>query len=98
MGVRPGRAAAQRVPQTVRRREHKESGPMSSSSEFRGFDLVRRGYDRGEVDRYLNSLESLGQGAASAQSPPFSVRGRGYDRGQVDARIRELLAQADTGE
>ncbi|MFC4036158.1 hypothetical protein ACFO3J_32615 [Streptomyces polygonati] len=73
---------------------------MSLSSEFRGFDLTRHGYDRGEVDRYLDYLDhlgSLGQGAA-ARPPQFRTRGRGYDRDQVDARIAELLARAQPAE
>ncbi|WP_326582422.1 hypothetical protein OG889_27550 [Streptomyces sp. NBC_00481] len=62
---------------------------MSSPLEFRGFDLVRRGYDRHQVDRYL---EALPEANPPVGPPPFRVVGRGYDRQQVDARIRELLA------
>ncbi|MEV7187350.1 hypothetical protein [Kitasatospora sp. NPDC093102] len=61
---------------------------MSTSSEFRGFDLVRRGYDRPQVDSYLNALSEAGP----PPSPPaFRIRWRGYDREQVDARIADLL-------
>jgi hypothetical protein len=62
---------------------------MPSSSEFRGFDVVRRGYDRRQVDLYLKAL-SVGQPPAEPAS--FDIAGRGYDSGQVDRRIKELLA------
>ncbi|WP_377266962.1 DivIVA domain-containing protein [Peterkaempfera sp. SMS 1(5)a] len=68
---------------------------MSTSPEFRGFDLVRRGYDRSEVDRYL---EALSQADPQAPRPAFRIRLRGYDRGQVDARIADLLAGGGVGE
>ncbi|MFF2117262.1 hypothetical protein ACFVXH_08010 [Kitasatospora sp. NPDC058184] len=61
---------------------------MSTSPEFRGFDLVRRGYDREQVDHYLRALS----GAVSLPPvPAFEIRWRGYDREQVDARIADLL-------
>ncbi|WP_371580432.1 hypothetical protein [Streptomyces sp. NBC_01314] len=62
---------------------------VSTSSEFRGFDLVRRGYDRHQVDRYLKTLS---EADSPVGPPPFRIVGRGYDRHQVDARIRDLLA------
>ncbi|WP_329461089.1 hypothetical protein [Streptomyces sp. NBC_01431] len=62
---------------------------MSTSSEFRGFDLVRRGYDRHQVDQYLKTLSEAN---SPAGPPPFRIAGRGYDRHQVDVRIRDLLA------
>ncbi|MFE4869848.1 hypothetical protein [Streptomyces sp. NPDC056682] len=62
---------------------------MSTSSEFRGFDLVRRGYDRHQVDHYLKALSEAG---SPVGPPPFRIAGRGYDRHQVDVRIRDLLA------
>ncbi|MFJ6621498.1 DivIVA domain-containing protein [Kitasatospora sp. NPDC091335] len=61
---------------------------MSAFPEFRGFDLVRRGYDRPEVDRYLDALSGAG---APPPVPAFRIRWRGYDREQVDARIADLL-------
>ncbi|MGW2485681.1 DivIVA domain-containing protein [Streptomyces sp. NPDC001606] len=61
---------------------------MSTSSEFRGFDVVLRGYDRRQVDRYL---KALAQGDSPEPLPAFRVVLRGYDRRQVDARIAELL-------
>ncbi|MFD0410218.1 hypothetical protein [Kitasatospora sp. NPDC127116] len=61
---------------------------MSTSPEFRGFDLVRRGYDRPEVDRYLSALSEAG---SPPPQPAFRIRWRGYDREQVDARIADLL-------
>ncbi|MFF2546911.1 DivIVA domain-containing protein [Kitasatospora sp. NPDC058063] len=61
---------------------------MSTSPEFRGFDLVRRGYDREQVDRYLRALSEAG---SPPPQPAFPIRWRGYDRDQVDARIADLL-------
>ncbi|MGW2352926.1 hypothetical protein [Actinacidiphila glaucinigra] len=62
---------------------------MSTSSEFRGFDLTRRGYDRHQVDRYLKALSEVD---SPVGPPPFKIVWRGYDRQQVDARIKDLLA------
>ncbi|MFJ7907227.1 hypothetical protein [Kitasatospora sp. NPDC096204] len=61
---------------------------MSASPEFRGFDLVRRGYDRPEVDDYLRVLSEAG---APPPVPAFRIRWRGYAPEQVDARIADLL-------
>ncbi|MFD5438178.1 hypothetical protein ACFWJ4_39235 [Kitasatospora sp. NPDC127067] len=61
---------------------------MSTSPEFRGFDLVRRGYDREQVDRYLSAPSEAG---SPPPRPEFRIRWRGYDREQVDARIADLL-------
>ncbi|MCX4744093.1 DivIVA domain-containing protein [Kitasatospora sp. NBC_01287] len=58
-------------------------------AEFRGFDLVRRGYDRAAVDAFLTALAP---GAAPADVPAFPIVRRGYAPEQVDARIAELLA------
>ncbi|MEV5283172.1 hypothetical protein [Streptomyces sp. NPDC052811] len=66
---------------------------MSTSSEFRGFDLVRHGYDRHEVDRYLKTLS---EASSPVSPPPFQIAWRGYDRHQVDVRIRDLLADRDS--
>ncbi|GAP48753.1 MFS transporter [Streptomyces azureus] len=63
-----------------------------SPSGARGFDVVRKGYARDQVDRYLAALSETD----SAASPPlFQVVGRGYDCEQVDVRISELLADRD---
>ncbi|MEV5989228.1 hypothetical protein AB0L85_30280 [Streptomyces sp. NPDC052051] len=66
---------------------------MSQPFEFRGFDLVRRGYNRYQVDRYLKDLS---EADSPVGPPPFQIVGRGYDRQQVDARIRDLLADKGT--
>ncbi|QHC23175.1 DivIVA domain-containing protein [Streptomyces sp. GS7] len=55
-----------------------------------GFALVRRGYDCGQVDAYIQRL--------SGPEPPtepaaFDLVRRGYDRGQVDAHLDELRAR-----
>lgn len=55
--------------------------------DFHGFDIVRRGYDRAQVDAYLRLLSA---GQAPAAPPAFDLARRGYDRAQVDARIAEL--------
>ncbi|WP_107502545.1 DivIVA domain-containing protein [Streptomyces noursei] len=60
-----------------------------------GFALVRRGYDRGQVDAYI---ERLSQAAPPAGPPAFDLVRRGYDRGQVDARIEELRARRAAGD
>ncbi|WP_316529553.1 hypothetical protein [Kitasatospora brasiliensis] len=67
---------------------------MSTPSEFRGFDLVRRGYDRPQVDSYLAALSQAGPPPAP---PAFQIRWRGYDREQVDARIADLLRARGAG-
>ena len=59
------------------------------TDEFQGFAIVRRGYDRGQVDAYLAQLTA---GAAPDRPPAFDLARRGYDRAQVDARIAELRA------
>ncbi|SEK53086.1 hypothetical protein [Streptacidiphilus jiangxiensis] len=66
---------------------------MVTSSEFRGFDVVRRGYERTQVDRYLRALS---QTDAAVPAPAFDVAWRGYDRAQVDARVAELLGNRST--
>ncbi|MFF7986571.1 DivIVA domain-containing protein [Streptomyces sp. NPDC007901] len=55
--------------------------------EFHGFEIVRRGYDRAQVDAYLARLA----GDTVPDAPPvFDIARRGYDRAQVDARLAEL--------
>ncbi|MFD7577522.1 hypothetical protein [Kitasatospora sp. NPDC059803] len=61
---------------------------VSTTPEFRGFDLVRRGYERQQVDRYLSALSEAG---SPPPPPAFEIVRRGYDREQVDARIADLL-------
>jgi EmrB/QacA subfamily drug resistance transporter len=63
-----------------------------SPSGLRGFDVVREGYARDQVDRYL---EALSETDSTVSPPLFQVVGRGYDCDQVDERIRELLADRD---
>lgn len=58
---------------------------------FRGFDIVRRGYDRGEVDAYLLLLAA---GADPGGVPVFTLVRRGYDPAQVEARVAELRGEA----
>ncbi|MFB7632060.1 hypothetical protein ACFC0M_14075 [Streptomyces sp. NPDC056149] len=67
---------------------------MSKPSEFRGFQVAWRGYDRQQVDLYLTALT---EADAPVAPPPFEVVRRGYDRRQVDARIAELLADKGAG-
>ncbi|MFE2099118.1 MULTISPECIES: DivIVA domain-containing protein [unclassified Streptomyces] len=57
------------------------------AEDFRGFDIVRRGYDRAQVDAYLAGLAA---GTAPGAPPVFDIARRGYDRAQVDARLAEL--------
>ncbi|MEU1457293.1 MFS transporter [Streptomyces avermitilis] len=88
--VAEGRVRRRWVPRLTRRCGHNRSGSdVLSPSGFRGFDVVRWGYARDQVDRYLAALSATD----SAASPPsFLVVGRGYDCQQVDVRIGELLA------
>lgn len=58
------------------------------TEEFKGFELVRHGYDRAEVDAYLRELHT----AARTPRPAFRTRWRGYDPAQVDARIAALVS------
>jgi DivIVA domain-containing protein len=67
---------------------------MSTPAEFRGFDVVLRGYDRDQVDRYL---EALSQADSPMAPPAFRVVLRGYDRRQVDARIKDVLRDRGDG-
>ncbi|WNZ08989.1 hypothetical protein [Streptomyces sp. 11x1] len=67
---------------------------VSSPREFLGFELVRRGYDRQQVDLYLAALS---EADSSVGPPSFRVVRRGYDCRQVDERIRELLADRGVG-
>ncbi|MFJ5676449.1 hypothetical protein [Streptomyces sp. NPDC093097] len=67
---------------------------MSKPSEFRGFNVARRGYDRRQVDHYLRALSEADSPVAQL---PFEIVRRGYDCQEVDARIRDLLADKGTG-
>ncbi|MFI6847587.1 hypothetical protein OG535_35275 [Kitasatospora sp. NBC_00085] len=62
----------------------------SEPSDFHGFDVVRRGYDRVQVD---GCLAALAAGDAPTDPPVFKIVRRGYDRDQVDAHVRGLLAR-----
>ncbi|MGW0771224.1 DivIVA domain-containing protein [Streptomyces sp. NPDC002671] len=57
------------------------------AEDFRGFEIVRRGYDRAQVDAYLSQLAA---GTAPEAPPAFDIVRRGYDRTQVDVRVAEL--------
>ncbi|MGW0665346.1 DivIVA domain-containing protein [Streptodolium elevatio] len=68
------------------------------TDKFPGFTLVRRGYARGEVDRFL-----LGEdGGPYGEPPEFTVVARGYDPGEVDAFLAAMHVrdgeEADAGE
>ncbi|MEU2618912.1 DivIVA domain-containing protein [Streptomyces sp. NPDC007157] len=52
--------------------------------ENHGFEIVRRGYDRAQVDAYLALLAA---GTAPDAPPVFDIVRRGYDRAQVDTRL-----------
>ncbi|MGW0735609.1 DivIVA domain-containing protein [Streptomyces sp. NPDC002851] len=54
-----------------------------------GFQIVRRGYDRAQVDAFV---ETLSAAAPLEPSLSFDVVRRGYDCGQVDAYLQGLLA------
>ncbi|MER6050414.1 DivIVA domain-containing protein [Streptomyces sp. BHT-5-2] len=66
----------------------------SPESAFR-FELVRRGYDRGQVDAYVERLSQAGP--PPSEPPAFDLVRRGYDRLQVDACIEELRARRSAG-
>ncbi|MGR6997424.1 DivIVA domain-containing protein [Yinghuangia aomiensis] len=57
------------------------------TDKFPGFTVVRRGYDRREVDRFL-----LGGDGGPLGEACFSIALRGYDRGEVDAFLAMLRA------
>jgi DivIVA domain-containing protein len=61
-------------------------GWVLMADEFR-FGIVRRGYDRAQVDAYISRLVG---GTAPDAPPVFDLARRGYDRAQVDARVAEL--------
>lgn len=67
------------------------ASPGGTGSSFGlGFNVVRRGYARDQVDDYVKRLS----GAVPPVGPPaFDMVRRGYDRKQVDAHIGELRAQ-----
>ncbi|MEU8540771.1 hypothetical protein AB0C52_12440 [Streptomyces sp. NPDC048717] len=58
--------------------------------EIFGFELVRRGYDRHQVDQYISELCATKSPAAP---PAFRIAWRGYDRAQVDECVEELRAR-----
>ncbi|WP_436791914.1 DivIVA domain-containing protein [Yinghuangia sp. YIM S10712] len=63
------------------------------TDKFPGFSVVRRGYDRAEVDRFL-----LGEDGGPFGPARFAVVRRGYDCGEVDAWISELRRVGSSGQ
>ena len=59
-----------------------------------GFTVVRRGYDRGQVDDYI---ERLSGAELPVDLPSFELVRRGYHREQVDTYISELRASKGLG-
>jgi DivIVA domain-containing protein len=59
-----------------------------------GFKVVWRGYDRSQVDDYI---ERLSGATPPADPPSFELARRGYESEQVDARIRELRTSKGLG-
>src|SRR5690606_1000824 len=51
--------------------------------------IVLRGYDRKQVDEYLDELESAT--TRPAELPRFRIAFRGYERRMVDAYVRQLF-------
>lgn len=60
------------------------------------FDIVWRGYDRGQVDDYLRRLEQ--EPAGTLPPPRFDVVFRGYDRHQVERHLTRDETPDDDGE
>ncbi|MEU8139929.1 hypothetical protein [Streptodolium elevatio] len=56
------------------------------TDKFPGFDIVRRGYDRTQVDRFLEG----GDGGPLGDAPQFTITRRGYDRSQVEDFLAAL--------
>ncbi|MEU3073425.1 hypothetical protein [Streptomyces laurentii] len=52
-----------------------------------GFELVRRGYDRHEVDAYISTLFAT---KSPVPPPQFRIAWRGYDRERVDTSLADL--------
>lgn len=51
--------------------------------------IVLRGYDRKQVDEYLDELESAT--TRPAELPRFRIAFRGYERRMVDAYVQQLF-------
>jgi len=66
--------------------KHPKDEEYGMTDKFPGFELVRRGYDRDEVDRFLCGED----GGPLGETPRFTIARRGYDRDQVEAFIRDL--------
>ncbi|MFW5420632.1 hypothetical protein J0910_28865 [Nocardiopsis sp. CNT-189] len=66
--------------------------PLFSPSSRPEFDVVLRGYHRGQVDEWFDAL--LSPTAEADPRPEFDVVLRGYDRDQVEAAIRQALQDA----
>ncbi|MFE0179072.1 hypothetical protein ACFWZ2_42880 [Streptomyces sp. NPDC059002] len=68
--------------------------PPKGDTEFSlelGFKIVRRGYDRVQVQDYIRRMSST---APPAEPPSFEMDRRGYDCAQVDAYIEGLRSGA----
>ncbi|MFE3653176.1 MULTISPECIES: hypothetical protein [unclassified Streptomyces] len=75
----------------LRRMFSRKAGSKAGSPDGRlGFSLVRRGYDREQVEAYVERSSPAGP---PAEPPAFDVARRGYDRQEVDAYIEELRAR-----
>jgi DivIVA domain-containing protein len=57
----------------------------------RNFTIVLRGYDRAEVDTYLDAVEA---GTPATTPAGFKVSLRGYDRRQVDQYLEQLTGSS----
>ncbi|MFE6100429.1 hypothetical protein [Streptomyces laurentii] len=55
--------------------------------EMIGFELVRRGYNRHQVDDYITTLFAT---KSPVPPPTFRIAWRGYDRQQVDTCVADL--------
>lgn len=60
-----------------------------------GFRIVRRGYDRDQVEAYIAGLRG---GAPPAESVGFDLVRRGYERSRVDEVIARLHREAGSPE
>ncbi|WP_017593202.1 hypothetical protein [Nocardiopsis potens] len=63
--------------------------PLFAASSRPEFDVMLRGYHRGQVDEWFDAF--LSPTAEADPRPEFDVVLRGYDRSQVEAAIRQAL-------
>ena len=68
--------------------------------DHKGFTVVLRGYDTGEVEAMLKRVKTALASADPAMrasvrteldNPAFHIRMRGYDRIEVDAYLRKVI-------